>query len=345
MQKLSKNTNKLLLPYFATILAVAIWAGALPVIKITTEYIPPFTFLFIRFLVVCLLLLPVMVVLLRQSPIDRRDYKNLILLGLVGQSAIALVFWGVKFTSALDAAIIGTIAPLLTIAAGHYFYKEKINNTTKVGVLIAVVGMLIVVFEPLLLGNGSDIAHTGTAMQRTFGNLLIVLYNVSFTMYIIWSKMVMGKKSHTLTSTFRHFHVEPMKKTYSPMLHTTIAFYIGLATMIPFAILEYLGYFGADAYATNPSTPGSLLIPILGILYMAILSSIVAYIAYEWGLQKAEVSDGAILGYLGPLFTLPFAFIILGEAPTPINLLGAVVITVGVIIAERNKKALLQTKL
>lgn len=319
----------MLLPYSALILAVAIWGGAIPVIKATTEHISPFTFLFLRFLLVCIIMLPVMVVLVKRSPFDKRDYKNLVLLGLAGQSSIIIIFWGINFTSALDAAIIGTLAPLLTIAAGQYFYGDRLNKLTKIGIFIAVVGMLVVVLEPIL----SD-SHAGYDVgRRIFGNILVVIYTLLFTLYIIWSKMVMGGKSPNLDSVFKHIHLKPMKKVYSPVQHVSFAFYVGLVSMLPFALLESRGAFGSQLFSISDLSTTS----VLGIIYMAIFSSIVAYISFEWGLKNAQVSDEAIFGYLGPLFTIPFAYIILGETPTTMNIVGGLIIAVGVVIAEKYK--------
>lgn len=326
-----RHKKNYLVPYSAILLAFIIWSGALPTIKITTQYLGPFTFLLFRFLLVCTLMLPVMYVMLKKNPIDRRDIKNLVLLGISGQSVLAIIFLGIKYTTALDAAIIGTLGPLLTIAAGHYFYKDRINNITKLGIFIATAGMFYIVLEPLFSQTYSGVPTS--LPLRFFGNALITLYTLAFSMYIVWSKMVMGKKSPNLDSFFRHFHVRPMKKKYSPIVHTSFAFYIGLATTIPLAVLENLGVFGKQ-----PSLLDAFQVtPILGVLYMAIFSSIVAYIAFEWGLKQAHVSDGAILGYLGPLFTLPFAFVLLGETPSKTNIIGGMIIAVGVIIAEKNK--------
>jgi len=75
----------------------------------------------------------------------------------------------------------------------------------------------------------------------------------------------------------------------------------------------------------------------MGILYMAIFSSIIAYTLYEWSLKVASVADTAFFNYLSPVFTLPFAYLLLSEIPTKINLIGAGIIGIGVLIAEQKK--------
>jgi len=70
---------------------------------------------------------------------------------------------------------------------------------------------------------------------------------------------------------------------------------------------------------------------------MALLSSIVAYGVYQWGLKYLEAQETAVYSYLGLLFNIPAAFLILGEIPTQQMAVGAVVIAVGVVIAEKFK--------
>ncbi|MFZ5425260.1 MAG: DMT family transporter [Patescibacteria group bacterium] len=328
-KKRSQPTNRYL-AYGALLLATAIWGGATAVIKLTLDYIPLFTFLFYRFLIVCLILLPITYYELKRIHIKLNELPTFLLLGLTGQSAILLIFAGIKYTSAVDAAIIGTIAPIMIIAAGHYFYKDKISKKLEIGILIATIGTIFVVFEPAVTESG----FTATAWERMYGNFLVVLYNVSFAAYIILSKKVMGKKSPQISKTLEALNIKPLSKNYSPFLHTSLSFYVALITFIPLAILEAKGYFGAQPFNIFEITPT----PLLGLLYMAIISSIVAYFAFQWGLENARVSDTGVFAYLGPVFTVPFAYILLHEIPSSAVVIGTIIIAIGVYIAEMNRR-------
>jgi drug/metabolite transporter (DMT)-like permease len=70
---------------------------------------------------------------------------------------------------------------------------------------------------------------------------------------------------------------------------------------------------------------------------MALLSSIVAYMLFHWGLQKVEVTDAALFTYLSPLFAFPVAYILLKETPSPTTTIGALFIAIGIMIAEKHK--------
>lgn len=327
-----------ILAYSALFLSTLIWALATVVIKITLNYIPLFTFLFYRFLIVGLVLLPFVIKELQKVKVPKSDLPTLVLLGILGQSGILLIFAGIKYTTTIDAAILGAIAPLFIIAGGHYFYKDKLTPKLKKGMVLALIGTLIVALEPIfapISHNAEAIINTQTysTTWRIIGNILVLIYNVSFAGYIILSKEVMGEKSPVLTGTLKEVSIKPLKGQYTPFLHTALSFYIALGTFLPFAVLEKVGYFGATPTAF--SIAEITIVPLMGLLYMALISSIIAYTVFQWGLDRTSASDTGMFSYLGTVLTLPFSFVLLGELPTGITLLGTFLIAAGVVIAEK----------
>ncbi|MBI2414794.1 EamA family transporter [candidate division WWE3 bacterium] len=322
-KSLPKN---ILLAHLALLTATIIWAGAGPIIKLTLDYLPPFTFMVLRFVIVGAILLPYLLIALKRTPIDWADVPNIFWLGLFGQASIVLIFIGLKYTTAIDSSIINVLTPIATIAAGHYFYKERVNLVQKFGYGIATFGMLFIAIEPTLTTNGSLVP----THLRIFGNLLIVIYQLTWPAYIVLGKRMMGEKSDTTNKTFNYFHLHQMHKKYDSTLLTMLTFYVGLIVLIPFALWEIFGI----------NTPQQIILnfpAILGLLYMAIFSSIVAYTLFEWGLTKIATSETAIYNYISPLFAIPIAMLFLGEKLSVLILCGMVVIATGVVIAEKYK--------
>ena len=334
MPKRTKLPGHNYVPFAALLVVAVLWGVALPVIKLTTQYVTTFTFLYYRLLIVGIVLLPFTIWWLKKHPVHKRDWWNFFLLGLFSQTSLAIIFFGIRYTTALDGAIIGILTPLFAIYAGHHFFNERVNGWVKSGILIATIGMLFVVVSPALEATGNGGA---AAWQRVMGNLLILAYNVVFMVYIVWSKSVAPgthNVSKVLTDTLKWVHLKPMRRHYPPLLIAALTFYVGLATFIPLYVLEVAGVFGppmeTDFFKLSS-------IPVLGILYMALLSSIVAYFAFQWALSKVQVEDTAIFSYLTPVFTFPAAFLLLGEVPGQEIIVGSVIIAVGVIIAETKK--------
>ena len=327
----SKLPKTLPIGYVLLIIATFLWAAAGPVIKNTLEYIPALTFLFLRFLVVCIVLLPYTIYEIQKVKIHHKDYFNLILLGIFSQTSLGLIFIGLKYTTAIDNAIIGILGSILSVIAGHYFYNEKIHKDLKIGLGLASLGTLIVVIEPLFSPSQNI-----NISERIFGNTLILIYNFFWVAYIVWSKMSMGEESKILERTLGFVRIKPMTKEYPPTLLIAVSMYVGLFTIAPMAVFEMMGFFGNNQIF-NLSQMGTE--AILGLLYMAIFSSIVAYISYQKAIKLVKVSDMAFFHYLSPLFTLPVAYALLGEVPNKFVVVGSVFIAIGVYIAEtKNNK-------
>ncbi len=326
----NKLPNNLLLPYVGLFVATLIWGAAGPIIKYTLDYIPPITFLFLRFLIVCIIMLPYTIYEIQKVRINSKDYFNLFLFGLFSQTSLVLIFIGLKYTTALDNAIIGLLGSLLAVAAGYYFYNDKINSRIKMGIVLSSIGTVIVVLEPVLIGN-----HGIKILERIFGNSLILLHNLFWVIFIIWSKMSMGERSPLLKKSLSFIHLKPMSKNYPPTLITSISMFVGLLSITPVALFEILGIFGPIQYFNimEIGTKG-----ILGLLYMSILSSVVAYVLYQKALKYVNVTDTAFFGYLSPIFTLPVAYLLLKEIPNKFVIVGAIFIAIGVCIAERKPK-------
>lgn len=330
---MSKNKLPNTLPtgYILLIISTFLWAAAGPVIKNTLEYIPTLTFLFLRFLIVSIVLLPYTIYEIQKVKIHHKDYLNLILLGIFSQTSLGLIFIGLKYTTATDNAIIGILGSILSVIAGHYFYGEKIHKDLKIGLWLASLGTLVVVIEPLFSPSQNI-----NILERVFGNTLILIYNFFWVTYIVWSKMIMGERSKILEKTLSFIKIKPMTKEYPPTLLTAISMYVGLFTIAPMAMFEMMGFLGNNQIF-NLNQMGFE--AIIGLLYMALLSSIVAYISYQKAIKLVKVSDIAFFHYLSPLFTLPVAYAVLGEIPNKFVIVGSIFIAIGVYIAEiKNNK-------
>lgn len=309
--------------------ATAIWGFAPPIIKYTLNYLPPFSFLFFRFLIVCLLIFPFLYLELRRQNVSMRDFPALALAGLLGQASLILIFYGLKYTSSLEVAVIGIIAPLLTVVAGHYFFNDKINIYIKFGLIITSFGTLVLAIGPIL---DSTIPNT-SRNARIAGNILIVIYNLFWTAHVLWSKRIRGENSYRVNEVAKFLGISVPRKKYSSQLITGLSFYVGLVALLPFYLLESTGRIGSGGFSifTMPAAGW------LGLLYMAIFSSIIAYGLFEWSLKFLKITDTVIFSYISPIFTLPVAFLLLGEVPTKDILLGSAIIILGIFVAEHKK--------
>ncbi|MCD6473865.1 MAG: DMT family transporter [Thermoplasmata archaeon] len=137
------------------------------------------------------------------------------------------------------------------------------------------------------------------------GDILILLSALCWAIYSIVGKKLLEK--------------------YDSLSLTTYTFIIGTFLFIPFIY--------HDVWSVKISTEGWAVI-----LYLAILCSVFAYVAWYYALEKAEATEVAIFLNLIPLFAMLLAHLVLKERITILTLIGASFIIYGIYITLSGKK-------
>ena len=293
-------SKKRLTAYLLLTLTAAIWGVAGPVIKATLSFIPPFTFLFWRFLLASIIFLPFFIWLARKEKETLKTLLPIVPIGFLGiPLCLAFVFLGFERTTALDGTVLAALAPIFIVLAGVFFLKEKVTKLEALGLTVAIAGSVVMVSQPLLEGGGF-------ARNNLLGNIFIILSDIVWAGYVVASK--------------KEF------KKHSPFIITSVSFFTGLVVIFPFALLEK----GPQIFNFQFSILNSG--ALWGLLYMTILSSVIAYFAFELGLKLIEASEATLFAYLQPIFAAPIAVFWLGEKITPPFLMGAAIIALGVFL-------------
>jgi drug/metabolite transporter (DMT)-like permease len=287
--------------FTALIIASIIWGIAGPVIKATLAYIPAYTFLFYRFLIVGIITVPWYIFYIRKYPIKKKDIFPLTAFGYLATTVyLGLIFQGIERTSAIDGTLLGVISPLFVVILGAYYLKEHVKPHEKIGLTIAMLGTVVTIIQPLLEGKAFPLEHMT-------GNLLVVLGAILWAYYTFLMK----------------------KNTYSPLLLTLHSSIVAIPTLAVLALFET--NFSLPSLSSILASPTA----VFGLLYVSIVSYIIAYLLYAYGMSKIEISEGSIFTYLHPLFGVPLAYWWLGEAVTTPFIIGAILIAIGVVFAER----------
>lgn len=313
-----------IISYIYLIIATIIWAFAPPLVKLALNDIDPMFFLFVRFLIVSLFCLPYIFIVVFKKKYTAYDWFSIILFSAVSQISLLIYFEGLDLTSSTDAIILSLLGPVATMVAGNYFYGEKFNLQREIGVGLALLGAILVVIEPLLSQTN------GTAKDRFMGNMLIILSSVFGIFWVVYSKFLFGKNSIKLISIFKKIGVKLKKKNYDPTEFNILSFYIAFIVMLPFYFLNFESY--------NNSLFNLSFNAFWVIIYMAIFSSVLAYILYSKAQAKLDVSEVSLLAYISPLFSLPAGYYLLNESPSKFAIFGLITIFVGIAIAEKSKK-------
>jgi len=301
---------KRLRSYIYLIIVAAIWGAAGPVIKFTLKELPPFTFLTYRFFISSLILVPIMIGLKEKFPKNSKQNLTLLILSLLGTTVnLGLLFVGLKFTTVLDQSFISETGPILTILASSFFLKDKITKSEKIGIVLTFLGTIIIIIQPLI-GNGF------LAYNNLYGNILILLSNISWVGYVIISK-------------------KQIREKVSPLTMTVSNFFVGFITLLPLAVLENHGAINLVSKISNIGLSTQL-----GVFYMAVISGALAYYLFQLGQKSIESSEAAVFSYLQPLFSTPLAILWLREKVSSSFVLGVIIIIIGIFIAQYKKKSL-----
>ena len=146
---------------------------------------------------------------------------------------------------------------------------------------------------------------------------------------------------------FHALHLRSTMKNYSPFFLTGVMCIVSLITLAPFAFVESVDKSqikqpngienGLDVskYYCKDYATSELAKPVLGIIYMGIFSTLIAYGMYEWALKVVPVAESAIYSYLTPIFAIPFSYLLLGEKMDLWFIIGGLIIAYGVYISER----------
>ncbi len=260
--------------------------------------IAPFTLAFIRWTSVALILSPFFLRerasvqnVLRQAPL------LLLVLGFLGMWICgAIVYLGLRHTTATNATLIYTASPVMIVALEAMFGGRRIGAREAAGITIAIAGVGVIILKGSLA--------VLFALSFNLGDLLLAAAALSWSIY---SVLYRNRK---------------LSDVSSPALFGLIAA-AGAILLFPFMLFEIA------AGATIPLTAEAWL-NIAGIIVCA---SLLAFSGYQYGLRDLGPSVTGVFMYLLPPYGVFLAVTFLGEAFLTYHRVGIALVMAGVILA------------
>lgn len=301
---MSTNRSK---AYAQLLIVTAIWGIAGPVIKYTVGYLPPFIFLLYRFAIAAIIGLFLLIKFGKNHwPAKTSDAVWITLYCfLTSTVALGLLFLGYEQTTALDGSVINALYPIMVSTVGAAFLHEHVTHREKLGMGIATLGTLAIIFEP------------GASLS---GNLYIVASLLVGVVLAMMAKLLL-----------RHL------KNFDFAL-TQLSFIVGFLTILPVTLFLYPP---SSIYHLVSSIPASAH---AGVLYMALISGTLAYALWHRAQKTIETGETAVFTYLYPVFTIPLSLFWLHEKVSFVFILGALTTAAGVVIAELKPRSRLPAR-
>ncbi len=267
--------------------------------------VPPVGLVTIRSILAAVIIYGLLAARRRRIRIDR---GRLILGGMMAVTNLALPF--ILFTLALQYASAGfvgllvALVPLLTATFAHFLLPDEPLSVAKLaGLAVGFAGVA------LLLGSGnSGLAEGGRPLAAA---VLSVLAAASISYAAVYAK---GRPAG-----------------YDPLQLTGMQFAGGAVLLIAtMAVMEGL-----------PSG-----ITIWGwelIWYLAVVGSVVPFLAFFWALRHTTSTKASMIGYLVPLIALTSGMVFMDERLQSGIVAGGIMILAGVVLTDRAERRLVRT--
>jgi drug/metabolite transporter (DMT)-like permease len=289
-----KNLGAIRIAILFLILANIIWGAGFPIYKWALGELPPFTFAFLRFFIGAIILLPFV---FKDYKVARQDWRNTILLGIFGITLlIPFLFLGLQLTPSINAPVIIAVGPIILIGASILFLKEKLRLKVLGGTLISLLGIIVILIHPLLIEGFSG---------GFIGNMLIFLA--------------------TFCSVIQAVLLKKLTVRNNPLTLTFWMFLIGSLPLIPFVIWETQTF----NIITDITIKG-----FIGLVYGIFFAAILAHFFLAYGVAHIKASEVGVFTYVDPIATVAVAVPLLGESITYPYLVGAMLVFLGIFIAE-----------
>ena len=292
-----KNNN--LFPYLLLLIQPIFMASNIIVARGGVEYVPPISLAFWRWLTVFIILIPFF---LNEIVKKKEDLKSeslkLFFLGAMGCGICgAFPFIAGMSTTMANMGIIYTSSPIFIIILSVLFFKEKINISRVIGLLLCLVGVLTIISK----GNIQLLLN----FKFTSGDLWMVGAAVGWAIYSIY--LLNWKSNFSLIARF-----------------TLIAFF-GAVSLLPFYIIEEI-YFFNTIFNSNF---------IFWILFAAISPGIIAFTLYTKVQKYVGASLAGFTLYIFSIYTAIYGIILFGEALLNFHYFGAAFVFIGVYLARK----------
>jgi drug/metabolite transporter (DMT)-like permease len=290
----SKDKSDSRISHLFLVTVVLLWGACIGIVKSAYQDTHPILFAAVRFTISGILMLLVALWKERDLRIQRKDWTLVTLVGGLG-IGFYQIFWslGLERTSATNNALILSSSPLLGAIYADWAKKESVQRRRYWGMLQAFSGVILVILKPT--------AGLHLSLETLWGDLLSLMAAIcSAIFFSVWPK--------------------PLLKFYSPIRLMGHCMVIGSVVLWICVLL------------------GSRFIPLTGIgknglwplIYAVVLAGMVAHTFWYEGIGRVGASKALIYLYFMPIVAALFNHFYLGETIFLQQVLGGVLILLGV---------------
>jgi len=295
-----RRTDSYLVPVtdLLLLLVALIWGSNFAVVKQTLSEMLPLAFNALRFSLASILLCAILLFSEGGFLLNKKDFKGVLLLGIVGHTFYQLLFInGIARTSASLSALMMATNPVFVALLGLPARGEKPSMRLLLGASLSLIGVYV-----LMYGSQSGFS---LSEKHVFGAVLVLFASLCWAAYTVLSK--------------------PYLARYSPLRLTATSAVLGTIFLDLVAIPSLL-----TQEWVRVSVAGWA-----GFSYSFGLAIVTAYIIWDIGIQKVGPGRTAVYENLTPVVAAFISYLFLGEILTGLQIAGAAMVFLGIYLTKR----------
>ena len=277
---------------------LVLWSGNYVAGKIALRTLSPITLACLRLQLAAFIMLAIYFTRRERQPLKMSDAWPFLYLGFLGVVVNQGLFTvGLNYTTSNHSAVLIAIGPIIILLFARALKLEMLTAAKVAGMAISFVGVYLLETE-----QGSP-AHSPLLM----GDIITLGGVIGFSAYAVLGKRIVARYDSVAMNTFNCVAAALL--------------------LLPLTIRQCLHL---DWHSVALSGW-------LGMIYMAVGSSVAAYTIFYWVLRYMTASRVGAVSYFQPVVVILLSIAFLGERPSRMLLEGTALVLVGVFLAERGK--------
>ena len=216
----------------------------------------------------------------------------------------AIFIKGVSMTSPINASIVTTFLPIITMVISAFYLKEPITLKKLLGVIVGGAGAVLIIISSTQLDAGSSASN-----RNLMGILLVFMAQTSYAIYFVFFKNFVGK--------------------YSPITLMKWMFLFASITYLPFGQSEFLHL----EYTAIPFTVYK------DIAFVVLGSTFLTYLMAPIGQKNLRPTVASMYNNVQPIVATIAAAVMGIDAFGLLKGIAIALVFVGVFIVNRSKAA------
>ena len=216
----------------------------------------------------------------------------------------AIFITGVSMTSPINASIVTTFLPIITMVIAAFYLKEPITFKKILGVIVGGAGAVLIIVSSTQLDAGSTASN-----RNLMGIILVFLAQISYAIYFVFFKKFVEK--------------------YSPVTLMKWMFLFASLVYLPFGQAEFL-------YLDYSTIPFSVY---RDIAFVVLGSTFFTYLMVPIGQKNLRPTVATMYNNVQPIVATIAAAIMGIDAFGPLKGIAIALVFIGVYIVNRSKEA------